>query len=76
MTYNMAGEIVEEITWAPGTDAIMGNADDVVSSYFITTYAANGARVTYTLFSNPGPDTIWKTSDDQISSRRYYDTLH
>ncbi|HUS32831.1 MAG TPA: Ig-like domain-containing protein [Kofleriaceae bacterium] len=75
-TYNMAGQVVEEVSWLAGSDGIMGTADDVISTYLTTVYDSKGARVSYTSTTGQGPDALWRTSDDQLGFRRTYDALH
>jgi hypothetical protein len=72
-TYGETKQQIETAQYtAPGTDGMWGTADDPVSYYARMWYDANGNRVDSKSYVQ-GPDGLFKTSDDRVSSDNDFD---
>ena len=55
--------------YAPGTDGILGTADDPVLVWQSMDGTPTLGHVTTTLYTDPGTDGIWSTDDDVVGGR-------
>ena len=61
------------ISWLPGANGAMGDADDTVRSYILSTVKIddNSAKETREAFGGPGPDGAWLTDDDELVDKGF-----
>jgi hypothetical protein len=71
-SYDSSGNQVRMASYSPWPDGIKMTADDRPFRYEVTTYDTSGRLSMRSSYNSSGPDGVWFTADDRLSSRYEY----